>query len=263
MKKSVVTIDGPAGAGKTTVSRMLADRLGYRYIDTGALYRAIALAVQEGGIDPKDDAALEKMCTALQPSIRSDREGAAAAVQRQGRDRQAAHAGDHHAGLGGFGAAGCPALFAGRAAGDGSREGGRLRRPRHGHGGLPGCRRQILSRRVRRKSALMRRFLELRPKTRTDLRGGRTRPRPTRQERQHPDRGAPETGGGCHSDRFGRPGAGGGCRRHAGLHRKMGRKLKGLGFSSGVKINHCILQQSLIGIIGYATVKRERCLKIG
>ena len=65
MKKSVVTIDGPAGAGKTTVSRMLADRLGYRYIDTGALYRAIALAVHEGGIDPKDDAALEKMCTAL------------------------------------------------------------------------------------------------------------------------------------------------------------------------------------------------------
>ena len=65
MKKRVVTIDGPAGAGKTTVSRMLADRLGYRYIDTGALYRAIALAVHEGGIDSKDDAALEKMCTAL------------------------------------------------------------------------------------------------------------------------------------------------------------------------------------------------------
>ncbi|MEN8690724.1 MAG: (d)CMP kinase [Desulfobacterales bacterium] len=65
MKKSVVTIDGPAGAGKTTVSRMLADRLGYRYIDTGALYRVIALAVHEGGIDSKDDAALEKMCAAL------------------------------------------------------------------------------------------------------------------------------------------------------------------------------------------------------
>lgn len=65
MKKSVVTIDGPAGAGKTTVSRMLADRLGYRYIDTGALYRSIALAVHEGGIDSTDDAALEKMCAAL------------------------------------------------------------------------------------------------------------------------------------------------------------------------------------------------------
>jgi len=65
MKKSVVTIDGPAGAGKTTVSRMLADRLGYRYIDTGALYRAIALAAHEGGIDLKDDGALGKMCSAL------------------------------------------------------------------------------------------------------------------------------------------------------------------------------------------------------
>jgi cytidylate kinase len=65
MKKSVVTIDGPAGAGKTTVSRMLADRLGYRYIDTGALYRAIALAAHEGGIDSKDDLALGKMCAAL------------------------------------------------------------------------------------------------------------------------------------------------------------------------------------------------------
>ena len=39
MEKMVITIDGPAGAGKTTVSRGLADRLGYRYIDTGALYR--------------------------------------------------------------------------------------------------------------------------------------------------------------------------------------------------------------------------------
>jgi len=40
MRKLLITIDGPAGAGKTTVSRLLAGRLGYRYIDTGALYRA-------------------------------------------------------------------------------------------------------------------------------------------------------------------------------------------------------------------------------
>lgn len=58
----IVTIDGPAGAGKTTVSRMLAQRLGYRYIDTGALYRGIAVAVREAGISADDDAALTALC---------------------------------------------------------------------------------------------------------------------------------------------------------------------------------------------------------
>lgn len=65
MKKIVVTIDGPAGAGKTTVSRALADRLGYRYIDTGALYRAVALVAVERGVGVEDDQRLEKLCAAL------------------------------------------------------------------------------------------------------------------------------------------------------------------------------------------------------
>ena len=64
-KKLLITIDGPAGAGKTTVSRMLADRLGYRYIDTGALYRGIALAVQTQGVNPKSDAELASLCSRL------------------------------------------------------------------------------------------------------------------------------------------------------------------------------------------------------
>ncbi|MFO7559054.1 MAG: (d)CMP kinase [Desulfobacterales bacterium] len=64
-KPIVITIDGPAGAGKTTVSRILADRLGFRYIDTGALYRGIALAAKEQGISSDDDSALEEMCRYL------------------------------------------------------------------------------------------------------------------------------------------------------------------------------------------------------
>ena len=65
MKKLLITIDGPAGAGKTTVSRALADRLGYRYIDTGALYRGVALAAQIQHFDPQDDDDLKSFCRSL------------------------------------------------------------------------------------------------------------------------------------------------------------------------------------------------------
>src|SRR5918911_2063378 len=53
----VVAIDGPAGAGKSTVARALAERLGFRYLDSGAMYRAAALAALEGGGDPAERAA--------------------------------------------------------------------------------------------------------------------------------------------------------------------------------------------------------------
>ena len=46
---NVITIDGPAGSGKSTVSRQLAARIGYAYLDTGAMYRAVALAAKRGG----------------------------------------------------------------------------------------------------------------------------------------------------------------------------------------------------------------------
>lgn len=50
-----IAIDGPAGAGKSTVARLLAARLGYRYIDTGALYRALTLYILRCGLDPADE----------------------------------------------------------------------------------------------------------------------------------------------------------------------------------------------------------------
>jgi len=75
MDKLLITIDGPAGAGKTTVSRALADRLGYRYIDTGALYRGVALAVQSRGIDPQNDDDLKRLCSDLNLTFVRNNEG--------------------------------------------------------------------------------------------------------------------------------------------------------------------------------------------
>jgi cytidylate kinase len=57
----IVAIDGPAGAGKSTVSRLLAQRLGYTLVDTGALYRCVALAARESGIALDDDAGLARL----------------------------------------------------------------------------------------------------------------------------------------------------------------------------------------------------------
>ena len=53
MAKLIVAIDGPSGAGKSTLSKMLAKRLDYVNIDTGAMYRTVALAVSRAGIDLK------------------------------------------------------------------------------------------------------------------------------------------------------------------------------------------------------------------
>ena len=50
----IIAIDGPAGAGKSTVARALAARLGLEYLDTGAMYRAVTLAAMRRGIDPAD-----------------------------------------------------------------------------------------------------------------------------------------------------------------------------------------------------------------
>lgn len=76
----IVTIDGPAGAGKSSVSRELAQRLGFRFLDTGAMYRAVALAVLEQQVDWNDRPMVEAVAHAARIEVTDD------AILLNGRD---------------------------------------------------------------------------------------------------------------------------------------------------------------------------------
>jgi CMP/dCMP kinase len=67
----VITIDGPSGAGKSTVSRSLAETLGYLYLDTGAMYRAAALAACRQSIGLMDEPLLAELCASLDLGFRN------------------------------------------------------------------------------------------------------------------------------------------------------------------------------------------------
>ncbi len=68
----VIAIDGPSGAGKSTTARFLAERLGYTYIDTGAMYRAIGWKAKQEGIDAGDEAGLTDLCSRTEVTIKKD-----------------------------------------------------------------------------------------------------------------------------------------------------------------------------------------------
>ena len=64
-----IAIDGPAGAGKSTIAKKVAKKMGYIYVDTGAMYRAMALFMIKQGIDPGDATSIEEACKIADISI--------------------------------------------------------------------------------------------------------------------------------------------------------------------------------------------------
>ena len=83
-----VAIDGPAGAGKSTIGALVAERLGYLFLDTGAMYRAVALAAMRRGIDPDDGPRLTKLAGEIRIAIGPPtvRDGRAYTVLLDGAD---------------------------------------------------------------------------------------------------------------------------------------------------------------------------------
>ena len=85
----VIAIDGPAGAGKSTVGRALATRLGLEYLDTGAMYRAVTFAALRRGLDPSDVDDVAKVSEALDLYVDDDKvtvDGVDATVEIRGRE---------------------------------------------------------------------------------------------------------------------------------------------------------------------------------
>ncbi len=68
----VVTIDGPAGAGKSTVARRVAEKLNFRFLDTGAMYRAVTWAALEGGLEASESKNLDQLLSDLDLSFEAD-----------------------------------------------------------------------------------------------------------------------------------------------------------------------------------------------
>jgi len=90
----VIAIDGPSGSGKGTIAKLVAQRLGWHYLDSGALYRALGLAVDRHGIDPADPAAVADLARRLDLRFDGERiwldgEDVSAAIRSEAAGNQA------------------------------------------------------------------------------------------------------------------------------------------------------------------------------
>ncbi|MSQ21850.1 MAG: (d)CMP kinase [Dehalococcoidia bacterium] len=85
MSSAVIAVDGPVASGKTTVGRLLAQRLIYKFLDTGAMYRAITWAALEAGVSPKDGSRLVRLAQEQRMGVVFQQDGQAA-VLVDGRD---------------------------------------------------------------------------------------------------------------------------------------------------------------------------------
>lgn len=86
--RGVVALDGPSGTGKSTVTRQLATGAGAAYLDTGAMYRAVTLAVLRAGVDPTDEAEVERVARATELRIGTDAQRPWVAIDGRGVDQE-------------------------------------------------------------------------------------------------------------------------------------------------------------------------------
>ena len=76
-----IAIDGPVGAGKSTIADAVAARLGILHLDTGAMYRALGLTALKRGIDPKDEKAVVDLCNEIDITVKHEKDGQHTLVQ--------------------------------------------------------------------------------------------------------------------------------------------------------------------------------------
>ncbi len=84
----IITIDGPAGVGKSTIAKQLASRLGYQYLDTGALYRAVAWKVRASDVDPADHRTVTELLPETRITLEQSEDGVRVLVDAQDVTRE-------------------------------------------------------------------------------------------------------------------------------------------------------------------------------